>query len=230
MARVARVVVAGLPYHITQRGNRRERVFFRDKDYERYLEWLEEYSRQAGLDVYAYCLMSNHVHLVAVPQNQDSLVKVFKPLHTRYAQLINRRRGWKGHFWQGRFYSSPLDDSYLWTAVKYVERNPVRAKLVRRAQEYEWSSAAAHCGKRTDVLLSAKLPLLNEIAQWSEWLQEGEDAESLKVLRRNTEMGVPCGSEGFVRRLEELLKRFLRFRPKGRPKIQTESKDAKEAK
>jgi len=217
MPRIARVVIARLPYHITQRGNRREKVFFRDKDYRQYLRWLQEYSKEAGLDVYAYCLMSNHVHIVCVPREVDSLVKAFKPLHMRYAQFINRRRNWKGHLWQGRFYSSPLDESYLWTAVKYVERNPVRAKIVRCAQNYDWSSAAAHCGKRSDSLLSADLPLLREIADWEEWLREKEDSQAVALLRRNTEKGIPCGSDSFIRRLEVVLKRFLHFRPQGRP-------------
>jgi putative transposase len=218
MPRVARVVIAGLPYHITQRGNRREKVFFRDKDYQQYLKWLKEYSKELGLEVYAYCLMSNHVHLVAVPHREDSLVRVFKPLHMRYAQFINRRRSWKGHFWQGRFYSCPLDETYLWTAVKYIERNPVRARLVRYAQNYDWSSASAHCGKRSDSLLSAHLPLLGEIADWEEWLREEEDSEAVALLRRNTGKGIPCGSDSFIRRLEGMLKRFLHFRPQGRPR------------
>jgi putative transposase len=218
MPRVARVVIAGLPYHITQRGNRREKVFFRDKDYQQYLKWLEAYRKEAQLEVYAYCLMGNHVHLVAVPHREDSLVAVFKPLHMRYAQFVNRRRGWEGHLWQGRFFSAPLDESYLWTALKYVERNPVRARLVRFAENYDWSSAAAHCGKRADPLLSAELPLLEEIADWSGWLREKEESEAVSILRRNTRKGLPCGSEDFVRRLGKLLKRFLQFRPQGRPR------------
>jgi putative transposase len=224
MPRIARVVVEGLPYHITQRGNRRENVFFRNKDYQQYLRWLQEYSKEAGLEVYAYCLMSNHVHIVCVPREADSLVRAFKPLHMRYAQHINRRRGWKGHLWQERFYSSVLDESYLWTAVKYVERNPVRARIVRFAENYDWSSASAHCGRKEDSLLSPNLPLLREVADWSKWLREGEDAEAVNLLRRNTERGIPCGSEGFVNRLEKLLKRFLRFRPIGRPRIEERGK------
>jgi putative transposase len=166
--------------------------------------------------------MSNHIHIVAVPREADSLVRALKPLHVRYAQWINRRRGWTGHLWQARFYSSVLDENYLWTAVKYVERNPVRAKLVRRAEEYRWSSAAAHCDRRTDSLLSPDLPLLAEIADWSEWLREGEDRETVDILRRNTERGIPCGSEGFVNKLEKRLKRFLRFRPIGRPRRESQ--------
>jgi putative transposase len=110
---MARVVIEGIPYHITQRGNRREKVFFKKPDYAQYLDWLKEYCQEARLNVYAYCLMSNHLHLVAIPQQPDALVRVFKPLHMRYAQFINRERGWKGHLWQGRFFSCPLDESYF---------------------------------------------------------------------------------------------------------------------
>jgi putative transposase len=216
-------VVEKVPYHITQRGNRREKVFFRGKDYEKYLAWLEHYSKEKGLDVYAYCLMSNHVHIVGVPRDGGSLAGVFKPLHMRYAQYINKRRGWKGHLWQGRFFSSALDESYLWTAVKYVEQNPVRAGIVERAEDYDWSSAPAHCGVRKDPVLSDRLPLLGKIQDWPQWLREEEGGDAAEMLRRNTEKGIPCGSEKFVLKLEALLKRFLRFRPQGRPKKVEES-------
>jgi putative transposase len=218
MPRIARVIVEKIPYHITQRGNRREKVFFRDKDYRQYLEWLEQYSKKSGLEVYAYCLMSNHVHIVGAPRGEGTLTAVLRPLHMRYAQWINKRRGWNGHLWQGRFFSSALDESYLWTAVRYVERNPVRARIVGFAENYEWSSAAAHCGKRKDSLLSAELPLIGEIENWSQWLREEEDGDAVEVLRRNTQKGIPCGSEEFIAGLESLLKRFLRFRPPWRPK------------
>jgi len=127
MPRIARAVVEGVPYHVTQRGNRREDTFFDDEDRQKYLEWLPEYSGKHGLKIWAYCLMTNHVHLIAVPQKRDSLERVMRPLHTRYAQYINRKNRWSGHLWQGRFFSSALDERYLWAAIRYVEGNPVRA-------------------------------------------------------------------------------------------------------
>ncbi|MDP1605464.1 MAG: transposase [Rhodocyclaceae bacterium] len=130
MPRLSRTVFAGIPHHITQRGNRREDIFFVDEDREAYLTWLREYCELHEVEILAYCLMTNHIHLVAVPARDDGLQRVFKPLHMRYAQRINRAHGWKGHLWQGRFFSSPLDDAYLWAAVRYVERNPVRNKRV----------------------------------------------------------------------------------------------------
>jgi putative transposase len=219
MPRVARVVVAGYPYHVTQRGNRGERVFYRNGDYQNYLEWLKSYCEESHLKIYAYCLMDNHIHLVVVPEREDSLERVFKPLHMRYAQAVNRRRGWKGHFWQGRFFSSILDEAYLWTAVKYVERNPVQIGLVEYAEDYKWSSAAAHCNLRADNLLSEDLPLLKEIPDWAAWLRDREDSTAVTLLRRNTDKGIPTGSDRFISRLEALLKRPLKFRPRGRPRL-----------
>ena len=128
MPRVARAVFADVPHHITQRGNRRENVFFTHQDRTIYLTWLSEYCAKHRVDILAYCLMTNHIHLVAVPSREDGLEVVLRPLHMRYAQRINRRRGWKGHLWQGRFFSSALDDAYLWAAMCYVERNPVRTR------------------------------------------------------------------------------------------------------
>jgi len=146
MPRIARAVVPECPHHITQRGNNRQGVFFVADDYRLYLDILREQSRRYGLEVHAYCLMANHVHLVATPHGADSLAKAVGRTHWRHSQAINRLHGRSGHLWQGRFYSCALDRPHFWAAVQYVERNPVRARLVRRAWDYAWSSAAAHCG------------------------------------------------------------------------------------
>jgi REP-associated tyrosine transposase len=126
-----------------------------------------------------------------------------------------------GHLWQGRFFSSALDEAYLWAALRYVERNPVRARLVRKAESYPWSSAAAHCGRREDPVLTTARPWrerLAAVADWSAWLAEGDEAEEMAMLRRNVDKGLPCGADAFVRRLEALAGRPLRFRPLGRPR------------
>lgn len=221
MPRLARSVFADVPHHITQRGNRRENVFFTDADRRTYLTWLKAYSDEHRVEVLAYCLMTNHIHLIIVPTSEEGLERVLRPLHMRYAQRINRRRHWKGHLWQGRFFSSPLDTHYLWAAIRYVERNPVRAKLVRRAENYPWSSAAAHCKLKDDAVLTADpawRKQVNSIGNWSAWLAEGDDPGKLTVLRRHVEKGLPCGSEAFIRKLEKVAKRVLRYRPQGRPK------------
>ena len=220
MPRLARPVFAGVPHHVTQRGNRRENVFFSDADREAYLEWLSEYGVKHGVEILAYCLMTNHIHVVAVPERGDALERVFRPLHTRYAQRINRLKKWKGHLWQGRFFSSALDETYLWAAIRYVERNPVRARMVRRAENYRWSSAAGHCGERADAVLTQDAGWARQfksIGDWSKWLAEGDRPEQLEVLRRHVERGLPCGAEGFVRKLERQVKQLLHPRPRGRP-------------
>ncbi|MHB1293007.1 MAG: transposase [Sulfuricella sp.] len=206
---------------MTQRGNRREDILFTDVDREAYLSWLAEYSDKHQVEVLAYCLMTNHIHLVAVPSTDDGLHRVLKPLHMRYAQRINRARGWKGHLWQGRFFSSPLDEAYLWAAVRYVERNPVRAGMEQRAEDYRWSSAAAHCGNRSDELLNLESGWSKQFAaidDWSAWLAEGDETEETRTLRQNVEKGLPCGNAGFVQRLGKMVGRQLEFRPQGRPR------------
>ena len=221
MPRLARSVCAQVPHHITQRGNRREQVFFTDEDRQAYLGWLKEYAEKHKVDILAYCLMTNHIHLVAVPRTEDGLQQTLKPLHMRYAQRINRTRGWKGHLWQGRFFSSALDEAYLWAAIRYVERNPVRARMVRKAENYRWSSAAAHCGLMHDDVLtttSSWRKQFEAIGDWSAWLAQGDEPQELEVLRRNADKGLPCGSEKFIRKLEKLTGRGLQYRPQGRPR------------
>ncbi|MGE0355778.1 MAG: transposase [Burkholderiales bacterium] len=218
MPRIARTIAARLPHHVTQRGNRREQVFFSDGDRRAYLRWLAEYACGNGVEVLAYCLMPNHVHLVVVPEAEESLQRTLKPLHMRYAQRINRERGWNGHLWQGRYFSSALDDDYFWAAIRYVERNPVRAGMVDRAEHYAWSSAAAHCGLRQDPTLTREarwVEMVGTVGNWSTWLADLEDEGRVDMLRRNAGKGLPCGSDGFIRRLEYLTGRDLHFRPQG---------------
>jgi len=219
MPRPPRVVFAGVPHHVTQRGNRRGVVFFCDADRWAYLALLRDYAGKHGIGLLAYCLMPNHVHLVLVPETAQGLHLALKPLHMRHAQRINRARGWSGHLWQGRYFSSPLDENYLWAAIRYVERNPVRAGLIDRAEDYGWSSAAAHCGVRADALLTSDVTWtqrLSAVSDWSAWLATGDEAQDVKVLRRRANKGLPCGSTEFVAGLERTAGRCLQERPRGR--------------
>ena len=221
MPRIARPVFPNIPHHITQRGNRRENVFFTDGDRAAYLNWLADYCLRFKVRVLAYCLMTNHVHLVAIPDTEDALEKVFRPLHTRYAQRINRARGWNGHLWQGRYFSSALDDRYLWAAIRYVERNPVRAGMVSRAEDYRWSSAPAHCGPRDDIVLTKDrswMDQLRSIDDWCRWLAEPDHGGQIAVLRQHVARGLPCGTECFVHGLELQAGQALRPTAVGRPK------------
>ncbi len=216
---MARVVVPGIPHHLTQRGNRREDVFFSDDDRQRYLQLVIEYSAKHGMATLAYCLMTNHVHFVSVPARADSLARVLKPVDLRYAQHVNWSQGISGRLWQGRFFSCPLEEEHLWAAIRYVERNPVRARLVRKAEEYPWSSAAMHCGRRDDPML-VRLPEARppETSDWAAWLATKEDEETLWRIRLCTRTGRPIGSKRFVARLEARLGRRLQAMPVGRPK------------
>ena len=162
--------------------------------------------------------MTNHIHLILIPNDIKGLQNVLKPLHMRYAQSINKKMGWSGLLWQGRFFSSPLDEDYTWSAIRYVERNPVRANIVRLAEEYKWSSAAGHCKIKNDYLLSKnKLwnDKFNSIKDWSKWLQEGNELDKINIIRRNVYKGIPCGSNNFISKLEKSTKRILRYRPIG---------------
>lgn len=151
MPRQARIVVPNIPHHITQRGNYRQNVFDHENQYKQCCEWMNDYASEYDLKIFAYCLISNHVHFITVLKEESDLAKVFKISHMRYAHYINKQRGVKGHLWQGRFYSCILDEIHLHRAIRYVENNPVRAKIAKDAWGYEWSSASEHVGDREKV-------------------------------------------------------------------------------
>ena len=163
--------------------------------------------------------MPNHVHLVVVPSTSDGLHQALKAVHGRYAQRINRMRNRTGHLWQNRYFSAPLDATRCLNAVRYVELNPVRAGITDRAEDYEWSSAAAHCALSDDPLVSRKpgLLLFDAIQEWSRWLSDGLASNAADALRRHTARNVPCGSQEFVEKLEAIAGRPLRYKPQGRP-------------
>jgi putative transposase len=165
--------------------------------------------------------MTNHIHLILIPSTEDGLQNALKPLHMRYAQRLNRARQQQGHIWQGRYFSSVLDQDYFRAAPRYVERNPVRARIVRKAENYKWSSARGHCGLTKDALLKATAAWLKnyaDMANWSKWLAEPDEEQTLLILRRNAMMGLPCGSEKFIRKVEKQAGRSLRYKPQGRPR------------
>ncbi len=164
MARVARVVVPDVPHHVTQRRNRRQDVFFSDADRIEYLRLMAEWCSVSGVGIWACYLMPNHVHLVAVPEREDSLARGIGEAHGRYTRMVNFYKGWKGYLWQGRFASFPMDEPYLLAAARYVELSPVRARLVRRAEDYAWSSAQAHLAGKDDSLVKVQ-PMLERVTE-----------------------------------------------------------------
>ena len=217
MARMARVVVPGFPHHVTQRGNRRQRTFFRKDDYRAYLELMAEWCGECGVGVWAYCLMPNHVHLIVVPESEDALRRAIGEAHRRYTRRVNFREGWRGHLWQGRFASFVMDTPYLLACSRYVERNPVRAGLCVRPEDYPWSSAAAHLAGKDDVLVKAA-PLLKLEPHWRRHLSADADEETIRRFHRHETTGRPAGSERFLKRLERIVGRFLRPQRPGRKK------------
>lgn len=216
MARIARVVLPGYPHHVTQRGNRRQPTFFCEKDYKIYLALMAEWCRRHQVEVWAYCLMPNHVHMVAVPHSKESLARAVGEAHRRYTLMINQREGWRGHLWQERFSSFVMDEQHLFAAVRYVELNPVRASLTGAPEDYPWSSARAHLAGVDDALVSVQ-PMLNMVGNWREFISGADDVEEDR-LRRNEKIGRPLGSSSFVEHLEEVSGKMLKIKPRGRPK------------
>jgi len=208
MPRLARVVVPGYPHHITQRGNRRQETFFCDEDYRAYIDLMAEWCLRCGIEVWAYCLMPNHTHLIAVPSSQEALRLGIGEAHRRYTRRVNFRERWRGHLWQGRFASFVLDDDYLLAAARYVETNPVRAGLAARPEGYRWSSASAHLAGQDDALVKTG-PLLEIVGDWRAFLSEPTKEGDSTRLQRHERTGRPLGDEGFLRRLEGMLGRTL---------------------
>jgi len=214
MPRMARVVIPGIPHHIIQRGNRRQTVFLSDDDREAYLEYLDLYAKPAGISFWGYCLMDNHIHLIAVPEREDSFAEGLSEVHKRYARMMNFRNEWRGHFWESRFKSHPLSERHLYAAIRYVERNPLRAKMVRVAQDYRWSSAKAHVYHAKDKLLD-NIFSADEIKDWASFLATDDDPDDVTLLRKHANTGRPLGGNEFIVRLEVLSGKVLRRQKPG---------------
>jgi putative transposase len=219
MPRISRVVIENLPHHVTQRGNRRLRTFFRPEDYRLYLKLLRDRCKADGVEIWAYCLMLNHTHLIAVPRTRESLAKAIGDAHCQYTRHINNREKWHGHLWQGRFFSCPMDDRYLLCAARYIERNPLVAGLATCPQDYPWSSARAHLEGRDDVLVTVR-PLLEKVPDWKLFLKYPNNSEDEAALLCHQTSGRPLGQQGFVRSLEIKLGRPLLPKKRGRKKAQ----------
>lgn len=219
MPRAARLVVPGYPHHVTQRGNRRQRTFFEESDYIAYLELIRSLKDEAGVQIWAYCLMPNHVHFIAVPARAESLASLFGKTHARYSKRVNQANKWSGHLWQQRFHSVVMDEPHVLAAVRYVELNPVRAGLSGVAEDWPWSSARGHLGEASDPLLAIE-PMQRRILNWRQYLSEETDHELEDMIRKKTHSGQPAGGAGFVERLERLTGRNLRPRKVGRPRVE----------
>lgn len=200
MARLARAVFPGIPHHVTQRGNGRAPTFFRDQDYALYRDLLAEHAAAAGVEVWAWVLMPNHVHLILVPGDVDGLRRTLAAVHRRYAGHIHTRLQRSGHFWQGRYGCVAMDEDHLGAALRYVTLNPVRARLVERAQDWPWSSVHAHLGRDDGITTTA--PVVSRFPDFAAVIADGEDEEMSRRLRRSESIGRPLGDEAFLKRLE----------------------------
>ena len=213
MPRIARIVIPHYPHHVTQRGNRRQRVFFNDEDYIFYKKTIAAALSQAQVELWAYCLMPNHVHLVVVPETEEGLCDLFSKAHRDYTRRINFREGWRGHLWQERFHSFVMDENYLLATVRYVELNPVRAGLCRCAEDWPWSSVHAHLKGEDDELVTVK-PMLNLVNDWLEYLGQ-QDPDAHKSIRMHTNTGRPLGDDALIEKVEAITGRDLRKKKPG---------------
>lgn len=215
MARLPRFVLPGLPHHVTQRGNRRERTFFEEGDYALYLDLLADAAGRAGVEIWSYCLMPNHVHIVAVPCDRDGLRRCFRYVHRHYTGYINARLRVTGHLWQGRFSSVAMDEPHLVTAFRYVALNPVRARLVERPEDWRWSSVRAHLAGADDHVVKVA-PAIERVGDFAAFLGEDfDEALSYAALRKAESVGRPVGSPEWLADMEARTGLPLRPRKRG---------------
>ena len=226
MPRIARVVIPGCPHHVTHRGNHGQRVFFNDKDRKIYFTLLRKYFGQYKVEMSGYTLMSNHIHQILTPKLANSFAKGVGLLHNDFSRLQNIQQNTKGHLWQNRFYSTPMDEEHFWKALRYVELNPVRAGMVENAWDWPWSSARAHV---TDIDETGLLNMDHWRSRfdgpgWRDFLRKGlESNEEIELIRLSTRTGRPLGSEDFIITLEIMTGRSLLPKKRG-PKFGSKRK------
>jgi len=219
MPRIARVVAANCPHHITQRGNNRADVFWDDEDRKRYLHILQSYCTKHKLSIWAYCLMPNHVHVLAVPDTAASLALCVGRTNLLYTQHVNRKYNRSGRLWQNRFFSTIVDsDRYVWAVARYIEQNPVKALLVKRAEDYVWSSCRATISGRSDGIVMSNQWLDGYGRRAYRKFLKQSDNETEGLIRRATSTGRPLGDNAFIKKLERAVSRKLLPGKPGRPK------------
>jgi putative transposase len=221
MARLSRSTIIGYPHQVTQRGNYEQTVFEEEADFRRYLAWLRECADRYQVEVWAYCLMRNHVHFVCVPKADGALGRTFNALHMRYAQYFHGKKGVTGHLWKGRFLSCILDNPSVLEEVRFIENNPVRAGVVEKAEDYPWSSARHHVLGESDPVIMDGCFLNGEVTDWRAYLTARGDEPVLMRTWQSLKTGRPAGEESFVRGLEGIVGRRLVALPRGRPRKAT---------
>lgn len=209
-------MLAGVPFHITHRGNLKRTVFRDATDRAAYLSLFRRYAETFETSVWAYCLMGNHIHLLLIGARRESISKTMGNAHRHYARRLHEAANVTGHLWANRFFSAPLDDLYLWAVVRYIELNPVRGGLVKRATDWPWSSARTHAGLATDPLLDPARPFPGPIEDWEAWLELGLEDELADKIRGQTLLGRPIGDADFEKKIEKLQAERVKVSPKPR--------------
>ena len=212
MPRTARIILPGYLHHVTQRGNYKQLVFEEDTDRVNYLHLMQKYSVKHQLDIFAYCLMPNHVHFIVRPRQESSMAETFCRVHQIYSTYFHGKKGLKGHLWQERFYSCVLDGEHIRNAIRYVERNPVRARMVSQPWQYTWSTARAHLGTEYKFITLADIKEYVDVSSWQDYLIGEESEDDLKRIRQATQRGGVLGSLDFIKSIEEKLKRVIRLK------------------
>jgi putative transposase len=217
MPRTRRVIIPGVAHHITQRGNNQQKVFFNDEDFCNYCFWANKYAAQYQIDILAYCLMPNHIHLIAIPYTKIGMSRFCNTVNMRHAQYINHKKNTNGHLWQSRFFSCPLDDIHLYFALRYEEQNPIRAGLTNRPWDYAWSSVRFHVGMDTNAYIRIRDMNMMNHNEWKKYL--GYKDESMdETIRENTYSGKACAVEENLKEWEKTLNCVLRSKKAGRPR------------
>ena len=218
MPRIARIIGTEHPHHIVQRGNNRQAIFFDDPDRERYLSLLIKYAKECLCKISSYCLMENHTHLLLNPEKMESLAKMMQKLSLTFTQYINKKYNRTGRLWECRFYSSIIDkESYLLSVCRYIERNPVRAKLVKSPLKYKWSSAKYILSEDSVEWLDPAWADYYTRDEYIKFLNQQEDKEDVEKIRRSVFKGMPLGTAKFIKEISEKSGILLDPRPRGRP-------------
>jgi putative transposase len=219
MPRIARAVAVGFPHHVIQRGNNREKIFFAEATRKKYLNWLKEYADLWGVKILAYCLMTNHIHLLVKPDKMESLAKMMQGLNVSYTRYINKRYKRTGRLLEGRYHSCIIDEeSYLWAVARYIEQNPLRAGMVKSPEEYPYSSARAHITGEPNEVLSDELITEDGRPGYTEFVKAPSPKREIERIRITAKRGMPLGGDTFVERLERRLKRRFGKKKSGRPR------------
>lgn len=220
MPRIARVIIPDVPHHITQRGNFSHNIFNENEDRQMYIYLINEHKKVLDIDILSYCLMNNHVHFIIVPHNITSLGILFNQVSMRYAQYFNKKLNRKGHMWQDRYYSCPMDNDHLYEAIRYVENNPVNAGIVKYAEKYPWSGAKSHVYQNDTegIILTDYTNFIEEIKDWKNYLRETGVPKIITNIKKCTSNGRPAGNDLFVKEIESRTGRILKIKSKGRPK------------